>query len=249
MDQLWRPSASGGASSCTASVPVAEAVPLLTAHPYFPATLRLPHYVPNTLSHASILGGFAAGLAALLVSAFVVARPPRGGRLRFLWFTLNAGLHLVFEGYFVATSTTIAGSSSLLAQMWKEYALGDSRYLANDPAVVAAEALTVVVLGPLAVACAVAIARGRSIQWPLQLVISSMHLFSCAMYMVMGLAGDAAHSRPEPIYFWGYMVAMNLPWIVVPLALISQGARHIAHHIPASAAPGSTPTKKKTKTD
>jgi cholestenol delta-isomerase len=25
-----------------------------------------------------------------------------------------------------------------------------------------------------------------------------------------------SHSRPEPLYFWGYFVGMNAPWIIVP---------------------------------
>lgn len=29
-------------------------------------------------------------------------------------------------------------------------------------------------------------------------------------------AGVTKHSRPEPLYFWGYFVLMNFIWIVVP---------------------------------
>lgn len=38
----------------------------------------------------------------------------------------------------------MAGSQDLFAQLWKEYALSDSRYLTSDPFVLSVEAITVV---------------------------------------------------------------------------------------------------------
>lgn len=38
----------------------------------------------------------------------------------------------------------LAGSQDLLAQLWKEYALSDSRYLTSDPFMLCVEAITVV---------------------------------------------------------------------------------------------------------
>jgi cholestenol delta-isomerase len=38
----------------------------------------------------------------------------------------------------------IAGAGDVLAQLWKEYALSDSRYLSSDPLVLCMETCTVV---------------------------------------------------------------------------------------------------------
>lgn len=37
---------------------------------------------------------------------------------------------------------------------------------------------------------------------------------ACGLWPVA--AGVTKHSRPEPLYFWGYFVLMNFIWIVVP---------------------------------
>jgi cholestenol delta-isomerase len=46
------------------------------------------------------------------------------------------------------------------------------------------------------------------------------HLYGVALYY--GTCGFAEHmrglsySRPETLYYWGYYVGMNAPWVVVP---------------------------------
>ena len=58
-------------------------------------------------------------------------------------------LHAFFEGYFVLYHASLAGSQGLFAQLWKEYALSDSRYMTSDPFMLCIETLTVVrELGP-----------------------------------------------------------------------------------------------------
>lgn len=53
-------------------------------------------------------------------------------------------LHAFFEGYFVLYHSSLAGSQSLFAQLWKEYALSDSRYMTSDPFMLCIETITVV---------------------------------------------------------------------------------------------------------
>ncbi|CAG8720168.1 5384_t:CDS:2, partial [Racocetra fulgida] len=48
----------------------------------------------------------------------------------------------MYPGYFALFHRTIAENNGLLAQMWKEYALSDSRYLTSDPFVVIMESIT-----------------------------------------------------------------------------------------------------------
>lgn len=39
----------------------------------------------------------------------------------------------------------------------------------------------------------------------------------------VGCAAGLTTSRPEPLYFWGYFVAMNSIWVVIPTAVILRG--------------------------
>lgn len=50
----------------------------------------------------------------------------------------------MWTGYFVANHDTLASSQHLFSQLWKEYALSDSRYLISDPFMLSVEAITVV---------------------------------------------------------------------------------------------------------
>lgn len=42
----------------------------------------------------------------------------------------------------------LASSNDLFAQLWKEYALSDSRYLTSDPFMICVETITVVCYSP-----------------------------------------------------------------------------------------------------
>lgn len=48
------------------------------------------------------------------------------------------------KGYFVMTHAKLASSQDLFAQLWKEYALSDSRYLTSDPFMICVETITTV---------------------------------------------------------------------------------------------------------
>ena len=58
---------------------------------------------------------------------------------------LTAGtLHCFFEGYFVINNDHMASAQDLFGQLWKEYALSDSRYMTSDTLVLCMETMTVV---------------------------------------------------------------------------------------------------------
>jgi cholestenol delta-isomerase len=65
---------------------------------------------------------------------------------RFTWFFINTLLHLGFEGYWLLNKEVLAGKNDLLAQLWKEYANGDSRYLAADELLLTLETMTIVII-------------------------------------------------------------------------------------------------------
>lgn len=50
----------------------------------------------------------------------------------------------MFPGYWIQHHRSIPSSQALFAQLWKEYALSDSRYMVSDPFMLCIETLTVV---------------------------------------------------------------------------------------------------------
>lgn len=62
---------------------------------------------------------------------------------RFRWehTVLNRGL---FAGYYLVYRHQLPGMSTLFAQLWKEYALSDSRYLTHDVFTISVETITAV---------------------------------------------------------------------------------------------------------
>lgn len=53
-------------------------------------------------------------------------------------------IHFFFEGYFALNHTRMGPAQDLFGQLWKEYALSDSRYLTSDPFVLCMESITAV---------------------------------------------------------------------------------------------------------
>jgi len=74
--------------------------------------------------------------------------------------------------------------------------------------------------GPLSFATAICIARGSSLRYPLQIIVSLAHLYGVALYYstcyAEHLYRGVSYSRPEILYFWGYYAGFNAPWVVVP---------------------------------
>lgn len=85
---------------------------------------------------------------------------------------------------------------------------------------VSIEALTVVIQGPL---CLLVFAGGVFGKWwrhPLRIVVCAVHFWSCMLYFVTEARRGHMDCRPEGVYWWGYLVGMNMPWIVVPVVMI-----------------------------
>jgi len=153
--------------------------------------------------------------------------------------TEKAGsLHCFFEGYFVTHHDRMGGAQDLLGQLWKEYALSDSRYMTSNTLVLCMEAITVVcpllfrtltssllkqtkfVWGPLCFSVAFSIFSQHSLRHPLQIIVCMSHLYGDALYYATSLvdhyANGVSYCRPEAYYFWVYYFGMNFIWIVVP---------------------------------
>ncbi len=65
--------------------------------------------------------------------------------------------------------------------------------------------------------------KGLATRHLLQFAVSTGHLYGVVLYY--GTCGFVEHmhglsySRPEGVYYWGYYVGMNAPWVVVPCGM------------------------------
>lgn len=195
---------------------VAKSVP----HPYYPTTINLPNYVANKGDSIYLVAMFSLVLGSVLLPAYLLISSKKeyslSKRLSFLWFVACGCIHLFFEGYFALTHKTIASNSSLFGELWKEYALSDSRYLTSDSFVLWMETITAVCWGPLCFLNAYQIYTNNP-KRHLGIVVASIgQIYGDILYYMTTLFEGAPHSRPEPFYFWCYFVLMNAFWIVIP---------------------------------
>ncbi|KAK1965785.1 emopamil binding protein [Colletotrichum sublineola] len=196
-------------------------------HPYYPVNAGLPHYVANEAPFLQLLVAFGVTIAIVVVAVLMVARRihpemATSDQLLVSWFAL---------WYFIWNHRRLASMQTLFAQLWKEYALSDSRYLTSDPFMLCVESFTVVVWGPLCWAIIVAITWRSHARYPLQVIMCVGHLYSVVLYYSTSLAelyfNGVSHSRPEFLYFWVYYVGFNAPWVVVPAVVLFRSVVHI----------------------
>ena len=64
------------------------------------------------------------------------------------------------------------------------------------------------------------ISTEHALRHPLQIIVSLGQLYGDVLYYATSMFDhymfDKSYSRPEPYYFYGYYVLMNLFWIVIP---------------------------------
>ncbi|KAJ1833185.1 hypothetical protein LPJ63_002964 [Coemansia sp. RSA 2711] len=201
-------------------------------HPYFPRDAALAHYVPSAFNvgEAFMTLGSAVGLI-MFVSAVLIRQSPRQfsckDKFVVVWMLVCAGIHMVLEGYFSFNHKNLAGMQTVLADLWREYAHSDSRYLTSDPFTVIMEGITAVFDGSFAVVAAYGVLTDSPIRHPAQLVTSLMQLYGNVLYMGINCMEGFRYTNPHPYYFYGYFVLMNAFWIVIPLYLIVDSVKSI----------------------
>ncbi|KAF4452679.1 emopamil-binding (phenylalkylamine Ca2+ antagonist binding) [Fusarium albosuccineum] len=195
------------------------------AHPYFPADAIIPGYVANDKPVTELLVTFGAITGAVIGFALWQTTGskrslPSIDRFAAAWFALCGFLHVAFEGYYLAYRHQLPGMSSLFAQLWKEYALSDSRYLTHDIFTISVETITFLAWGPLSLLTVAGIVKGTPSRHVVQVIVCTAHLYGVALYYLTNWNESRMHgvaySRPETLYFWIYYVGFNLPWAVVP---------------------------------
>ncbi|PWY90124.1 putative EBP domain protein [Aspergillus heteromorphus CBS 117.55] len=207
-------------------------------HPYYPLDAPIHGYLPNEAPLLSILMTASVGATAVLGGTFalvrVVIRPSLRtvDQLAILWFVLSGTLHCFFEGYFMVNHDRMASAQDVFGQLWKEYALSDSRYMTSDTLVLCMETITVLVWGPLCLVVAALVLSQHPLRHPFQIIVCMSHLYGDALYYATSLfdhyAHDRSYCRPEPYYFWVYYFLMNFIWIVVPFYYLCQSVRAIS---------------------
>ncbi|MBA0739248.1 hypothetical protein Gogos_012536 [Gossypium gossypioides] len=189
-------------------------------HPYVPRDLQLPGYVPVSLSQSTILTVY--GLSSLLVVSlvwFLSGRSrniPKLDRLLMCWWAFTGLTHIILEGYFAFSPEFYKDKTGFyLAEVWKEYSKGDSRYAGRDSAIVAVEGMTSVLEGPPCLLAVYAIAKGKGYSYILQFAISLGQLYGTFVYFITAyLEGD--NFSASPFYYYAYYVLANSFWLLIP---------------------------------
>ncbi|KAF2213078.1 hypothetical protein CERZMDRAFT_96749 [Cercospora zeae-maydis SCOH1-5] len=215
----------------------------VTSNPYYPIGSSIAGWTPNESSVFTLLGAFSGASVVLFSSTFILAKRiqptlTRGELLTTMWFVLSGTVHILFEGYFISNFSELASQQTIIAQMWKEYAFSDSRYLTSNGLVFCLETITVFVWGPMCLLVAAFIVMRSPWRHPLQIIVSLAHLYGDTLYYATSFFDEAVHgisySRPEAFYFWFYFIFMNSLWIIIPAALILQSSWTAATAIAAA---------------
>ena len=199
---------------------------------YHPRSLNLTEFVKPEMSPLAILGYFFIPVIGVIYGSYQFSGLKRFGlerkeRYSFVWFLMCGLIHCVLEGFYVANHNVIQGTKGLLADIWKEYAKSDSRYLTRDPNVLAIEILTAAVIGPLCFICAWYILKRKSRQYTLQMFISTSQLYGVLIYYMGAGFDEFIYCSPKPLHFWGYFFGTNAFWVVMPIIMLRNAAAAI----------------------
>ncbi|KAL2356932.1 EBDP4, emopamil-binding protein [Cryomyces antarcticus] len=194
-------------------------------HPYYPLGVEVVGYLANDWNVPQMLAIFFGGCAVIFYTTYLVVKRvhphlPRGELYAVMWFVLTGCIHLFFEGYFALNYKHMAGYQDLFGQLWKEYAMSDSRYLTQNAFVLCMETVTAALWGPLSFVVAAMITVQHPLRHPLQALVSIGQIYGDILYYATSMFDhyilDVTYSRPEAYYFWGYYFFMNFIWIVIP---------------------------------
>ncbi|KAJ3295542.1 hypothetical protein HK104_002558 [Borealophlyctis nickersoniae] len=204
------------------------------SHPFYPLELVIPHYKAPGLTMSTTLAIFFGAVSLILGASWLLINNARthtgttlpfSRRLLFLWFVSCGFIHFFLEGYFVFNNKEIAGQSFVLAELWKEYALSDSRYMTSDPVVVIIEGITAVLWGLGSFLTAYFIYKDHPVRHVLEFLISTGQIYGDILYYLTTLIEGAPHCTPHPYYFWFYFVFMNAVWLVIPGGIMASSGR------------------------
>ncbi|KAI8071663.1 EBP domain protein [Gongronella butleri] len=207
----------------------------MAVHPYYPREISLA-YEPNTYTTLELLVCVGAVFVVLLVGTVSTAKAKKPGVsllscLTLFWFVLCGLLHCGFEAYWLYYRHQLSTRTDIIAQLWKEYALADSRYMTSDDLLVTLETITVFVWGPLCFLAAYDCFHDNARGIYVQSVVAIGHLYSCSLYFILDFLQGFSHSDPHWLYFWVYFVGFNAPWLVIPAVLLYTRSHQIVRRM------------------
>jgi len=203
--------------------------PLALLHPFYPQNIILSNYIPNDWDVPALITAFVATWALISGVTLAVVRKQNPDlksldQLLVLWFILTGSIHFFFEGYYVYNHSRMPSMQDFFGQLWKEYALSDSRYMLPNAFVLCMETWTALLWGPLSFLTAYLITTNSPYRHPVQALVSTGQFYGDLLYYATSLFDDfysgLKYCRPEPYYFWVYFVFMNTFWLVVPALCI-----------------------------
>ncbi|KAL2075010.1 hypothetical protein VTL71DRAFT_8790 [Oculimacula yallundae] len=210
--------------------------PLKGSHPFYPLEVEIAAYIANEMTMQVMLSIFVAGILAIIgITKLWVDKVhphlPGKDKGAIWWFVISGAIHLCFEGYFSVNHTRMAPAQDLFGQLWKEYALSDSRYLTSDPFVLCMETVTAFTWGPMCFFIAYFITTSNPLRHPLQIIVCVGQMYGLVLYYATAMFDHyynaSAYSRPEFLYFWVYFFAVNFIWMVIPGLLLVDSVRTI----------------------
>jgi len=208
-----------------------------TSHPFYPLEVEIAAYLANEMTMQVLLTIFVAMILTIVGGTKlwvdkVHPNLPGKEKAAIWWFVISGAIHLCFEGYFSVNHTRMAPAQDLFGQLWKEYALSDSRYLTSDPFVLCMETVTAFTWGPMCFFIAYFITTSNPLRHPLQIIVCVGQMYGLVLYYATAMFdhyyNSAAYSRPEFLYFWVYFFAVNFIWMVIPGLLLVSSVRTIA---------------------
>ncbi|KAH6702064.1 Emopamil binding protein-domain-containing protein [Leptodontidium sp. MPI-SDFR-AT-0119] len=221
---------------------------MVNSHPFYPLEVEIAAYLANEMTMQVLLTIFVAMILAIVGGTKlwvdkVHPNLPSKEKAAIWWFVIcrsfphvliivAGAIHLCFEGYFSVNHTRMAPAQDLFGQLWKEYALSDSRYLTSDPFVLCMETVTAFTWGPMCFFIAYFITSSNPLRHPLQIIVCVGQMYGLVLYYATAMFDHyynaAAYSRPEFLYFWVYFFAVNFIWMVIPGLLLVSSVRTIA---------------------
>jgi len=113
--------------------------------------------------------------------------------------------------------------------MWREYAAADARWGTADPTVVSLELLTVFGAGPLAAYIVYQIVKRDPTRHYWIIVLNTAELYGGWMtFCPEWLIGSPSLDTSNALFFWVYLMFMNLIWVFIPFWLMYDSYTHIA---------------------
>ncbi|PQE26140.1 ebp domain-containing protein [Rutstroemia sp. NJR-2017a BBW] len=205
-----------------------ESAAAIVSHPYYPLEIEIASYLANEWTVHTLLTVFFGGCAVLFfcTRAFVARRYPN------LPSSEKAAIWWLVLCYFSLNHTRMGESQELFGQLWKEYALSDSRYLTSDPFVLCMETVTAFLWGPMCFIVASFITTRNPLRHPLQIIVTVGQIYGLVLYYATHTFDfyykEVIYSRPEFLYFWFYYFFMNFLWMIFPGMLLVDSVRTIA---------------------